>query len=105
VVSAEVGGDAMSEYTKGPWKLAEMARCNFDSARFIRSENEGTDYGAVAVVALGSDNARLIAAAPELLEALRQWMGYWCGAEDAMNDSEREMYDATVSAIDKAEGK
>lgn len=50
-------------------------------------------------------DARLIAAAPDLYEALRRWMGYWHGVELAMDSSELEMYEATVAAISKAEGK
>lgn len=67
-------GTEMVQHTPGPWKIAEQGRFVCDTARFIRSETEGTDHGAVACVALGSENARLIAAAPELLAALREML-------------------------------
>jgi citrate lyase beta subunit len=79
-----MGEEAMSEmsrHTPGPWFLAEKVegKHTVTNLRRIRSERERIEHGAVCEVygiADGSEahaNARLIAAAPELLEALE-----WC---------------------------
>lgn len=44
-------------------------------------------------------NARLIAAAPEMLEALKATWEFWCGG-----DAPKEIENMIVSAIAKAEG-
>jgi len=79
----------MSNFTAGPWRIAEKTNVRFDSAQLIRAVNEGTEHGAVACVALGSANAQLICAAPELLASL----------ELAESELER-MEAATGKAID-----
>ena len=66
----------MSRHTPGPWFLAEKVegKHTVTNLRRIRSEREKMEHGAVCEVygiADGSEahaNARLIAAAPELLE-------------------------------------
>lgn len=68
----------MSKHTPGPWFLAEKVegKHTVTNLRRIRSEREGMEHGAVCEVygiADGSEahaNARLIAAAPDLLESL-----------------------------------
>ena len=68
----------MSKHTPGPWFLGEkvQGKHTVTDLRRIRSEREGMEHGAVCEVygiADGSEahaNARLIAAAPDLLEAL-----------------------------------
>ena len=61
----------MSNYTKGPWAVVvNRETCVMDSAGNILAQTCQTcwpDEG----VDLAEDNARLIAAAPELLEALQ----------------------------------
>lgn len=73
----------MSQHSKGPWKHCgaravdgEMCQCglvwtipgdNPIAKVLFRNEEEGTHYGRDLVAA----NARLIAAAPQLLEALK----------------------------------
>lgn len=65
--------------TKGPWKWHKRKHSN---THFLASEDEtnddfaiiddGSAYGEYgAVIDVDGDNAKLIAAAPELLEALR----------------------------------
>ncbi|CAB4154873.1 hypothetical protein UFOVP653_37 [uncultured Caudovirales phage] len=69
----------MTKHTPGPWFLAEKVEGKHTTTnmRRIRSEREGMEHGAVCEVygiADGSEahaNARLVASAPELLEALK----------------------------------
>lgn len=63
----------MSKHTPGPWTLYD-ARKDGSTSFYV---NHGPDYiGSVHLApgraAVGSSNARLIAAAPELLEALQE---------------------------------
>lgn len=68
----------MNKHTPGPWFLAEKVegKHTVTNLRRIRSEREGMEHGAVCEVygiTDGSEahaNARLIAAAPDLLESL-----------------------------------
>lgn len=67
-----------SKHTPGPWILAESVENRFSKTdmRRVRAANEGAEHGAVCEVygvrdgSTACANARLIAAAPELLEAL-----------------------------------
>lgn len=69
-----------TSHTPGPWVLAEVVESRFQKTemRRIRAEKEGFDHGAVCEVygvrdgSIAAANARLIAAAPELLEALEE---------------------------------
>lgn len=67
----------MSKYTPGPWKIASNGK-NAATFRIWRNdpvqELEGANagYACIAPHVHGGTNARLIAAAPELLEALRK---------------------------------
>lgn len=68
----------MSEYTKGPWILEEGKTRKLDHMNVVHSDNSvGAASSVVAKVTCRSSwieehkaNARLIAAAPDLLEAL-----------------------------------
>lgn len=68
----------MSKHTPGPWLIAESvaSRHAITNMRRIRSKNEGLEHGAVCDVygiqdgSEASANAILIAAAPDLLDAL-----------------------------------
>ena len=73
----------MSEYTTGPWEPRWIPPC------FWRITRHGQDIGATEV------NKRLIAAAPELLEALEALVGLW-------DDS---TWDKARAAIAKARGE
>lgn len=95
----------MSEkHTPGPWKLAEAVKGRYTKTnlRRIRSEREGTEHGAVCEVYGIKDgteanaNARLIAAAPEMLEALRV-------AEESVGDL--KALEIVRAAIAKATGE
>lgn len=68
-----------TKHTPGPWMLAEAVtgRHAITNMRRIRSKNEELEHGAICEVygvadgSVAHANARLIAAAPELLEALK----------------------------------
>jgi hypothetical protein len=68
----------MEQHTPGPWKIAESIGNNLTASKMrrVRCVNEGMEHGAVCEVygasdgSIASANARLIAAAPELLAAV-----------------------------------
>ena len=80
-----------SEYTPGPWEAVSSQRCpvEFQKPDYVRSRDSGrfvawliretTDDAEIA------GNARLIAAAPDLLDALRHALNF----AHAMRDSGR----------------
>ena len=89
------------EHTMGPWKT-ELRRLRADESRTI--------YAGQSMIALALDfnctdrddesdaNARLIAAAPELLEVCKAALGL------AEHMSEGDLYDQIKAAIAKATG-
>lgn len=85
------GGTTMTTqtqaYTPGPWRSTDIV----DSASGLLIATQPTDYDPIAV-AIGSGreaNARLIAAAPELLEAL-------AACEDALRMTQEMLADHDV---------
>jgi hypothetical protein len=112
-------------HTPGPWHLAEAVEGKFTKTnlRRIRSEQEGLEHGAVCEVygiADGTEaaaNARLIAAAPELLEALEATilplmrLGDFIGNDDKNGPEWAGRFDRCAiilrarNAITKATGK
>lgn len=96
----------MSKYTPGPWKKVSGLYANAPTRIWAKQG----EMLAEVTVADGSDfaehqaNARLIAAAPELLEAAKKMVAYI--GENAI----REFAEAgnpghlLIAAIDKAEG-
>ena len=95
----------MSKHTPGPWVVGNQDPLNFGVQRGCGTEPIGFVYGPsfpehseVGQRALA--NARLIAAAPELLEAL-QYMLNVCPAIDAQGE---EAHYQARAAIAKAEG-
>lgn len=78
------------KYTPGPWTIAETVKtARIDGARLIRPvDHKNYEYGATAILSTSEADARLIAAAPELLEALQ-----------AMLDDQR---DASLPVLEKA---
>lgn len=96
----------MSKHTPGPWWL--------DDDGFVAS-GSGDTYATVADPHCGDrdidereSNARLIAAAPELLAALQSVMTWWAesvppnGADD---DMPPQIFDAAHAALAKATGE
>lgn len=59
-------------FTPGPWSL----RPTEDNGHYVMGTSSPGISHAVAEVHSGKENARLIAAAPDLLEALREWDEY-----------------------------
>lgn len=87
----------MSKHTPGPWRTTRFT--GNKSWTIQRSDT----HEALASVRTGEANARLIAAAPEMLEALKEARGWIELAEDMCRDTS-----AALSKIDaliaKAEG-
>ena len=104
----------MSKHTKGPWAVVEH-----DHAICIQTESPSkTKYGASRYAAIGGfdrndraqleearANARLIAAAPELLDALEQMVSVFLDTEGRHGESENDAMDAANAAITKATGE
>ena len=99
----------MSEHTPGPWQQGVEG-----NNRVYGPDCAGDDSGLIAVVFKGRANARLIAAAPELLHALIGLLetygkpdericcsGFECGCQGATVWQEAEHY--ARAAIAKAE--
>jgi len=105
-------------HTAGPWHIGPFDRDNqiFSDNGRMRLETGGTTLYPIATVNDGWDNtedeanARLIAAAPELLAALKEcvpWlesMPLATGDQPLRNKAARDLYNAQA-AIAKAEGK
>ena len=82
----------MSEHTQGPWK-AERRNGTTEVGNFVVVEpSDGPCIGYIA----DPVDARLIASAPELLEALREVV--------ALSDRKHDAWDKAKAAIAKAEG-
>jgi hypothetical protein len=88
----------MSQHTPGPWKVEEI-----DKKLFVTASNEDFEFCICRVFELGqTDNADLIAAAPELLQELKNMVEHWQFVEDSDTN---ELFDAARAAIAKAEGE
>ena len=81
----------MSKHTAGPWRVANGVQ--------IRSQRDQIAKVWMMRSGEGNANARLIAASPDLLEALQAFVKY---AEDC-NDDSHEL-DKARAAIAKARG-
>jgi hypothetical protein len=111
----------MSEHTKGPWNIitpdmlrtADVLALDLDPSAIIIG-NLNADTPAASVVAdiwtVGDDeseqqaNARLIAAAPELLDALKLIESVY--RQNCVSEGEpSSVLDAVQAAIAKAEGR
>ena len=104
----------MSKHTPGPWFI------DIDQPYiFIRAKGQSRPITAL-VSRNADDNARLIAAAPEMLEALilaleeldgwpeelrERWKGYETGKRKWEIDDAQAVVDAIRAAISKAKGK
>lgn len=90
----------MSKHTPGPWKVGPHIDDSVHGCGFI-VESGGpniciTDYDDATDMA----NAPLIAAAPELLEALEKWVAW----AEQNHENDLVIYSAAVDAIAKAKG-
>lgn len=101
----------MSARTPGPWKVCEHSWSetsilaeSFDHAICCLDINHATEESQEADAALMAANARLIAAAPELLEALREMVAM-CATFDEDPDRQTAAFEAAEKAIAKATGE
>ena len=89
-------------HTKGPWEAhnGEVTTQQIDGRSFRRIAAV-QDYGMGSQREVDEDNARLIAAAPELLEALRQFVdefdGCYAEGEPAMVKARAAIAKATTT--------
>lgn len=67
----------MSKPTPGPWEIRQLPSANF----FIYGIDKKNPICGVSYVPDGEANANLIAAAPELLEALKAYQEFIKGAD------------------------
>ena len=109
----------MSKHTPGPWSVGEVShkkqRVDIDSLHADQTVGHQTwrglarAYGCEDMPAEGTavmlSNARLIAAAPELLEALEQMVSVFLDTEGIHGESENDAMDAAYAAIAKATGE
>lgn len=101
-----------ARHTPGPWAVSEAATID---GNFMVVGGSGASFGLLAEVILDEEaeaNARLIAAAPELLEALkdvRAWIMDPFTEEDAASETLhpafRKALKRVSAAIAKAEGQ
>ena len=97
----------MSGHTPGPWREGIEG-----NNRVYGPDGRGDDSGLIAVVYKGRGNIRLIAAAPDLLEALEtmlrrcDWYGSAIYPDEYGDDpvTGEELRDMAKAAIDKAKG-
>ena len=93
----------MSEFTEGPWEVFE----NDDELMVIQSGSLESGHGWVGYLKIatelqGIEDARLIAAAPELLEALQEFVDLFPDVIDG--DAIMPALDKGMAAIAKALG-
>lgn len=101
-----------TKHTPGPWEISD--ECSISDYRRIRAVNDGQyvcvcDSAIVCAAQKNKANARLIAAAPELLEAcinVRAFMGDKPSddRDSTYDNGVRALIDQLESAISKAQG-
>jgi hypothetical protein len=102
-----------AKHTPGPWHTGAG---NGEGSIFckegrLRLNDRGTALYSICQVTHGYDqaeddaNASLIAAAPELLEALRRLLDSPCCNEDDQEDETAEAIQQAIDAVGKAEGR
>jgi hypothetical protein len=88
-----------TNHTTGPWDISRSATPDYAPQFEVYSE---VSDDRVAIAFTSEANARLIAAAPELLEAL-EWIVKHCDESDPENDEHRHNgYDMAFAAIRRA---
>ena len=98
----------MSDYTPGPWVLSgNNIRSRTDHSVVIRLPAQTPRYGAGWAIERGDADARLIAAAPELLEALEFLVTVASGEGPPVPEREllQDCVDKARAAIAKAKGE
>lgn len=100
-----------NKHTQGPWRVvrsdpAQGVDCWWICAGGDSREKEfGTVYGGIDPH--HEANARLISAAPDLLNALKLFEKQWsaCGPNSDFGRHFRNVRDAAIAALAKAEGR
>ena len=88
----------MSAHTPGPWCIAPPAECGLGDGLYV----EGAEDKPIAFASSGNEaDARLIIAAPDLLEVARLVLGMLAGDR---NEHPQKLQRAASAAIAKAEG-
>ena len=75
-----VFGESKAKYTPGPWSLS----ANYHQTQKVVSDS--CEIVKLPPTEVGKANARLIAAAPEMLEALEECYKYWVPAPENYNE-------------------
>lgn len=87
-----------SKHTKGEWKVNDyvyyLVMCNNTLIANVNTSH--IDCG---------DNAKLIAAAPDLLDALNQMNDYFIHCKQLTDEELNDMLNNSINAINKAYGK
>ncbi len=95
-------------YTKGPWKVAVTSDGFISVGGEAMHEMSGfipTTFKNTVADVWGEEDARLIAAAPELLEVLHAFPMLMVPATTAWGKQVQDWQDTALAAISKAEGK
>lgn len=82
-----------AQHTKGPWRELKI---DGDWKRVIIADDS---YGNDTIALTQEANARLIAAAPDLLEVLKEVADFWAGG-----DCPESLWSGILTTISKAEG-
>ncbi|MCK5605076.1 hypothetical protein KAR91_24515 [Candidatus Pacearchaeota archaeon] len=94
------------KHIKGPWKAGEIIENDFEPRHIVIRGQNGIKMIAKAIYGQTDkereDNAHLIAAAPELLEALKFIVEY---VDDQGEWSHLDAFKQANKAINKAEGR
>ena len=93
----------MSDYTLGPWSVCGLDKVTVRDRLSYRVADCGFRVGEE----MSRANARLIAAAPELLDALQLFLRQWnaCGPNSDFGRYFQNVRDAGLTAISKATGE
>ena len=94
----------MSAHTPGPW--TSRGTCIYGSgAKVAEVPSRLTTPGATLFPVEATANARLIAAAPELLDALKAFCGDYESKQETRDISLTAAYQHALTIIAKAEGR
>ena len=101
-------------YTPGPWNVAENlfgSTASYEVYTNIETKSGKGGYTRICQITPRDQkaNARLIAAAPDLLAATEAWVaamkGWLDGNPPKSPEESRAIYDAAVAALKKARGE
>jgi len=97
----------MTKHTPGPWMIGERVKtARLDNALMIRpADHCNYEYGATAIIGTSEANARLIAAAPDLLDALQSMVDAYQTHFDVMPVAWQTCDNIARAAIAKATGE